>query len=217
MTARGDSRAALSPRAQAVVDTYLAAVDAEPAGVIQGLYLVGSLALGDFRPRTSDVDFVAVTAARPDATVVAAFERAHQRLRARHRRPHVDGLYVTWEHLASDPGHAIQLPHSLNGRFDATGGAGDPVTWHTCGVSRTSPRRCALLAGSIGAEGLVPRQPGSLLAAATRSRRCHGEPLEPRCPHTVRRGLGRTGREPHSLHAGDWRDLLQRCGRPIRA
>jgi hypothetical protein len=42
-----------------VVDAYLRMVDAEVAGLVEGLYLVGSVALGDFRPRGSDIDFVA--------------------------------------------------------------------------------------------------------------------------------------------------------------
>lgn len=45
-----------------VVDTYLRVVDEEAPGLVEGLYLVGSVALGEFRPHTSDVDFVAVTA-----------------------------------------------------------------------------------------------------------------------------------------------------------
>ncbi|MFI6172557.1 nucleotidyltransferase domain-containing protein [Nocardia sp. NPDC051052] len=46
------------------VETYLASVDAEAPGLIEGLYLEGSLALNDFRPDASDIDFVAVTANR---------------------------------------------------------------------------------------------------------------------------------------------------------
>jgi hypothetical protein len=49
-----------------VVDTYLGTVEAQAPGLVEGLYLVGSVALGDFRPRTSDIDFVAVTTTPPD-------------------------------------------------------------------------------------------------------------------------------------------------------
>jgi hypothetical protein len=47
-----------------VVTRYLALVDAAAPGVVEGLYLVGSVALDDFHPRASDVDFIAVPTAR---------------------------------------------------------------------------------------------------------------------------------------------------------
>lgn len=117
---------------QSVVDAYLAAVDAEATGLVEGLYLTGSAALGEFRPRTSDIDFVAVTSHPPDAAAVAALGRAHTRLRARYARPFFDGRYVTWDELAHDPRQASRGPYSYEGRFHALGsGDCDPVTWHT--------------------------------------------------------------------------------------
>ena len=85
----------MHPLVQSVVDVYLSAVDAEAPDLVEGLYLTGSTALGDFRPRTSDIDFVAATANRCDASAVAALRRAHGRLRKRWPRPYFDGLYVT--------------------------------------------------------------------------------------------------------------------------
>jgi hypothetical protein len=78
---------------ESVVSAYLEAVDAEAPGVVEGLYLTGSAALGDFRPHSSDIDFVAVTTTRLDAPAMAALKRAHARLR---NRPYFDGLYVKW-------------------------------------------------------------------------------------------------------------------------
>lgn len=45
-----------------VTGAFLQAVDLEAAGLVQGLYLVGSVALSDFRHHESDIDFVAVAA-----------------------------------------------------------------------------------------------------------------------------------------------------------
>ena len=119
-------------RVEQVVDAYLEAVDQEAPAVVEGLYLTGSTALGDFRPHTSDIDFLAVTSSRPDATVSAGLGRAHARLRTRIRRPRFDGRYVTWDDLARDPRQADPAPYSYAGRFRLRGRMGcDPVTWHT--------------------------------------------------------------------------------------
>jgi hypothetical protein len=114
-----------------VVSAYLEVMDAETAGLIEGLYLTGSVALGDFRPRASDIDFVAVTAKPLDEVATAAVARAHARLRKRFPRPVFEGIYATWDQLAADP---TRCGH-------------DPVTWHTLarhGVVVRGPDRTEL-------------------------------------------------------------------------
>jgi uncharacterized protein YdbL (DUF1318 family) len=49
-----------------IVNAYLQAVDAEAPGLVECLYVERSAALEDFRPHTSDIDFVAVTVTSPD-------------------------------------------------------------------------------------------------------------------------------------------------------
>jgi predicted nucleotidyltransferase len=125
-----------------IARAYLRIVDEEAPGLVEGLYLVGSVALGEFRPHTSDVDFVAVTAAPPDDPALAALSRAHHRLRRHRRRPTFDGVYVTWHDLRRDPVSAPPGPSAHEGRFRADPGARDPVTWHTlarCGVHVRGP------------------------------------------------------------------------------
>ncbi len=120
------------PLVEQVVDTYLGLVDAEVAGLVEGLYLEGSAVLGDFHPATSDIDFVAVTTAQPDRAMLAALERVHTYLWARWRRPFFDGIYLTWNDLARGPAHAGPVPYAHEGRFHAeTNGEHNPVTWHT--------------------------------------------------------------------------------------
>ncbi len=115
-----------------VVSTYLSSVDTEAPGVIEGLYLVGSVALSDFRPNESDIDFVGVTAARPDAATVDALGGVHAALQAQHPRPYFDGVYVTWSDLTRNPDLAEPAPFTHDGQFEASGRfALDPVTWHT--------------------------------------------------------------------------------------
>jgi hypothetical protein len=49
----------MHPAIAARVARYLALLDGVLPGSLDGLYLVGSTALGDFQPGSSDIDFVA--------------------------------------------------------------------------------------------------------------------------------------------------------------
>jgi hypothetical protein len=138
-----DRRSSLHPGVEAVVGLYLDAVDHEAPGLVEGLYLTGSIALGEFRPGTSDIDFLAILAHHPDQRATAALHRAHVQVRQQCRRPFFDGRYITWTDLARGPAHAASGPYSCQGRFHAHARAAcDPVTWHTVarhGVSCRGP------------------------------------------------------------------------------
>jgi hypothetical protein len=122
----------LHARVAGVVAAYLEAVDREAPGLVEGLYLTGSTALDDFRPGTSDVDFLAVTTHPPEQGALKGLARAHAQLRRSRRQPHFDGCYVTWEQLARHPGEAGRGPYSYRGRLHARGRRDcDPVAWHT--------------------------------------------------------------------------------------
>ncbi|MCM3887502.1 aminoglycoside adenylyltransferase domain-containing protein [Frankia sp. R82] len=111
------------------VDAYLLAVDAVDPDLVDGLYVIGSAALDDFRPGASDVDFVAVTTTTPTDQQVAALTRLHARLS---RRPLLDGIYTTWLDLTRDPAQASPGPHA-HGRHchPRCDHQRHPVTWHS--------------------------------------------------------------------------------------
>lgn len=124
--------------------SYLDLADAEASGLVVALYLTGSIALGDFRARRSDVDFVGVTREPIGATALAALARVHAGLHARWRRPLFEGIYLTWEDLARDPAACGPVPYVHerqfvpSGRFEVS-----PVTWATLarhGVRTRGPR-----------------------------------------------------------------------------
>jgi hypothetical protein len=135
---------AMDPLVRQVVHDYLAAVDAEAPNLIEGLYLVGSVALNDFRPHTSDI-VVAVTANPLSHAEMGTLTRAHRALSTRHRRPFFDGAYVTWRELTQDPSLVDAGAGAHEGavhRRDAGGCA--PIAWHTLvthGVAVRGPRR----------------------------------------------------------------------------
>lgn len=102
-TRRSLGRETATQEVKDVTDAYLHLADAEAPGLIEGLYLTGSAVLDDFRPNTSDIDFVAVTAAPLEKAAIAALAKGRARLRKRFPRPPVDELYVTWDELKHEP------------------------------------------------------------------------------------------------------------------
>ncbi len=115
-----------------VVTLYLQRVDESLRDRIEGLYLVGSLALDDYQAEQSDIDFVAVTADRLTAEEMDRLEAVHQALLPEVGRPWFDGIYVTWSDLEHNPEDAGSVPSSHEGRFERSGGfEANPVTWLT--------------------------------------------------------------------------------------
>ena len=122
---------AVHPRVQTLAQTFLAHADHEAPGLVEGLYLTGSVALGDFRPHASDVDFVIVTGHRPGPRELDLLRGAHARTRSEIPRPQFNGIHVTWEDLVRDPASCGQVPSVTGGRFrDRAGADVNPVTWH---------------------------------------------------------------------------------------
>jgi hypothetical protein len=93
----------LPPVVDAVVDRYLALADERLPGRITGLYLIGSVAYGDFWPKTSDVDFVAATDDRLTSDETGAVRAVHAELARQFRRPHFDGYYAISDDLRTAP------------------------------------------------------------------------------------------------------------------
>ena len=78
-----------------VLDELVAGVRTELADNLVGVYLVGSLATGDF-DRDSDVDFLVVTRYELDDTVIPALQAMHTRLHHLGCYPaeHLEGSYI---------------------------------------------------------------------------------------------------------------------------
>jgi hypothetical protein len=111
--------------------TYLEVVDSCAPGLVEGLYVVGSYALGDWIPDHSDIDIVAVTAEPATDEDAANLVTAHAILAEHQPRPFVDGPYVAWGDLITPP-MALHRPWSLEGRLHHDGDCFElnPVTWY---------------------------------------------------------------------------------------
>lgn len=114
------------------VRAWLATFDEIAPGSIEGLYVVGSAALSDWQPGSSDIDIVAVTAEPADEESAGTLLTAHAVYAERHPAQFVDGPFVAWGDLVVPP-HAISRPWTLDGTFhhDAECFEINPVTWFT--------------------------------------------------------------------------------------
>ena len=151
---------AVDPLVTTVVNAYSARLDAEAPGLLQGLYLVGSVAMDDFRrggplvrrgpsgAGASDIDFVAVTSRPVSPSSLTALERVHRHLTRRHRRPVLEGMYLTWDDLADGPPAVGEYARAHGGIVRLSpGGSASPVIWHELverGVSVRGPHRSRL-------------------------------------------------------------------------
>lgn len=68
------------PKANEVLELLLTSVQRILGRRLVGFYLYGSLASGDFDPRTSDIDFLVVTTGRLPAEKVEALQRMHMHI-----------------------------------------------------------------------------------------------------------------------------------------
>ena len=104
--------------------------DEAAPGVIEGLYVVGSVALDDWTPR-SDIDIIAVVADPSDPDLPGDLAGAHALVRERTSIP-IDGLYLAWGDLVVPP-MAAQRPWVLDGEYHVDGESFEinPVVWYT--------------------------------------------------------------------------------------
>jgi hypothetical protein len=110
--------------------TWVGAHDEVSPGVIEGLYVIGSVALDDWTPH-SDIDVVAVVADPSDPDLFDDLAAANELVSERTTIA-IDGPYVAWGDLVVPP-MALQRPWVLDGEYHVDGESFEinPVTWYT--------------------------------------------------------------------------------------
>ena len=112
---------------------YLEIVDATAPGMVEGLYVVGSYALGDWQRGRSDIDIVAIMAEPATDADFGSLLTAHALLKEAQPQPHIDGPYLAWGDLIAAPGTGLHRPWTLDGVLHHDGDCFEinPVTWYT--------------------------------------------------------------------------------------
>jgi hypothetical protein len=114
---------------RAVTRAHLDSLDAAEPGLLAALYVTGSVALGDYRPGRSDIDFMAFLS-RPvaDPDTVARLAEVHAGLAC---ATDYDGNYVAWACVPGVPDDEPSAPHVVGGQFHASAPNHQltPATW----------------------------------------------------------------------------------------
>jgi len=111
---------------------FLEALDAAAPGLVEGLYVVGSFALGDWQDGVSDINIVAVTAEPATDGDVGDLQTAHALLAEVPGLPRIEGPYLAWGDLVVEPATGLHRPWYLGGRLHHDGDCFDinPITWY---------------------------------------------------------------------------------------
>jgi Domain of unknown function (DUF4111) len=129
---RPDRLRAVKEIAGHILSAYSQLLDEKVPELVEGVYLVGSLAMADFHDGASDIDFVALIRTTPTAEQVAELAEVHGTIAGRFARPYLDGLYLTRADLAAGPFRCEPVPAVHIHKFLARSSFGqDPITWVT--------------------------------------------------------------------------------------
>jgi aminoglycoside adenylyltransferase-like protein len=118
-------------------EAYVSALDRTLPGVLTGLYVVGSLALGDYSTKFSDIDIVAVSASEWTPSQLRVACQAHHHL---YRRKHpVRVAYVSTAQIGADPAGVDVACFEDTTRLSADAMA-NPLTWRILGTTAIALR-----------------------------------------------------------------------------
>ncbi len=129
----------------AAITRYRTSLELALPGGFDGIYLTGSVALGDWIPARSDLDLLTVTSGPLTPADLDALADLHARLA---ERPYLDACYVHRDDVGAKlaPEHP-GWPHVIDGEFHRDGYQPDPVLWATLdrhGVTVQGPPPAAL-------------------------------------------------------------------------
>jgi hypothetical protein len=103
-----------------IISDYLAQADHYLPNLVEGFYIYGSIALGNYSLELSDIDFITVTSRRLNPKEIEIFDTIHKKVRGRISKPNLSGIYVTWEDLGKLKQDISPFPF-YNGKMNQSG------------------------------------------------------------------------------------------------
>ncbi len=106
---------------QRVLHTYTGLVNEALPGLLEGLYLHGSVALGAFNLGLSDIDFIAITRRRCAADDIVGLRAIHHILAHKYPDVQLEGSYLQWPDLGQLEDTIPPHPHVHDGSLQSSG------------------------------------------------------------------------------------------------
>lgn len=100
---------------------YLERMNEQQEDLLQGFYLYGSIALGDYYAHCSDIDFIAITEKRLTDSQYACVSNVHKEVEKRFPKSRMGGIYVTWDDLGKLDADIEPFPYYSDGRLKRAG------------------------------------------------------------------------------------------------
>lgn len=113
--------ATIPERVQRVLDDYIGLAGAALPGLLEGVYLHGSLALGAYTPGLSDIDLIAVVGRRCTPDDLAALGGLHDTLRRRYPDTPLEASYLQWQDLGLLEDRIAPHPYVHDGTLHPSG------------------------------------------------------------------------------------------------
>jgi hypothetical protein len=112
------------------LDEYVTLLESKVPGFVTGLYLHGSLALGAFNERLSDIDFVALLSRRATSADIEHLRAIHRQIAANYPKRLLEGSYLQWDELGKLEEELSPAPFHHDNQFDGSGNFDiNSVTW----------------------------------------------------------------------------------------
>lgn len=143
-----------------LLQDYLRLLSEKLPDLTEAIYLHGSIALGAFNARLSDIDFITVLHHCPTADEIRCLQTIHQTLTTQYSPWRLDGSYLQWHDLGQLPEAVASYPYVAEGVFYSQGYRDlNLVTWwilkhHGIAVLGSSPQT---LSFSVNWDELIDR------------------------------------------------------------
>jgi hypothetical protein len=122
--------AEIPAEAKPLLDAYLAALGDQLPGFADGVFIHGSVALGAYNPRSSDLDVVTVISRAATADDVERLRQIHASLTRRFPKPLLEVTYLQPDDLGRDASDIAPHPYFHDGALRASGHFDEnPITW----------------------------------------------------------------------------------------
>ncbi len=103
--------------ADKIVADFVDRISAAVPELIEGIYLTGSISMGDFYPGKSDIDFLVFCKTLPDNNTAVQLKRIHRAIQRRYPHPPLNGSYIASDGIRAINPAAIQALTYHNGRL----------------------------------------------------------------------------------------------------